>query len=63
MSSHQSITVKQGVCHTMALPFTWKRILRWKKNYGNSYISPCKNIIVKKIPWKETKMFQDIITL
>jgi hypothetical protein len=36
---------KQGVCHTVALPFTFKkRILRQKKNYGNSNISPCKNL-------------------
>jgi hypothetical protein len=35
----------QGVCHTMALPFTLNSILRQKKkNYGNSNISPCKNI-------------------
>jgi hypothetical protein len=39
---------KQGVCHTVALPFTLKRILRQKKNYGNSNISPCKNIFFKK---------------
>jgi len=32
----------------VALPFTLKRILRQKKNYGNSNISPCKNIIFKK---------------
>jgi hypothetical protein len=35
---------QQGVCHTMALPFTLKCILRPKKNYENSNISPCKNI-------------------
>jgi hypothetical protein len=30
----------------MALPFTLKiSILRQKKNYGNSNISPCKNIL------------------
>jgi hypothetical protein len=39
---------KQWVCHTVALPFTLKSILRQKKNYGNSNISPCKNIIFKK---------------
>jgi hypothetical protein len=27
---------KQGVSHNVALPFTLKRILRHKKNYGNS---------------------------
>jgi predicted Zn-ribbon and HTH transcriptional regulator len=32
----------------VAMPFTLKRILRQKKNYGNSNISPCKNIIFKK---------------
>ncbi len=41
---------KQGVCHIVALPFTIfkKSILRQKMNYGNSNISPCKNIIFKK---------------
>jgi len=39
---------KQGVCHTMALPFTLKSILRQKKNYENSNISPGKNIICQK---------------
>jgi len=43
-----SFKQKQGVCHTMALPFTLKSILRQKKNYGNSNISPCKNITFKK---------------
>ncbi len=40
--------LEQGVCHTMALPFTLKSILSQKKNYENSTISPCKNIIFKK---------------
>jgi len=39
---------KQGVHHTVALPITLKSILRQKKNYVNSNISPCKNIIVIK---------------
>jgi hypothetical protein len=37
----------------VALPFTLKNIIRPKKkekeNYRNSIISPCKNIIFKKI--------------
>jgi hypothetical protein len=37
-----------GVCHNVALPFTLKSILRQKKNYGNSNISPFKNIIFNK---------------
>jgi hypothetical protein len=47
---------KQGVCHTVALPFTLKSILRQKKNYGNSNISPCKKYNLKKNPLKETKI-------
>ncbi len=39
----------EGVCHTVALPFTLKSMLRQKKNYENSNISPSKNIIFKKI--------------
>jgi hypothetical protein len=38
----------QGVCHTVALPFTLNSISRQKKNYENSDISPCKTIIFKK---------------
>jgi hypothetical protein len=32
----------------VALPFTLKSILRQKKNYRNSNISQCKNIVFKK---------------
>jgi hypothetical protein len=49
--------------HTVALPFTLKSILRQKKNYGNSNISPWKNYNLQKNPLKETKILQDIITL
>jgi hypothetical protein len=60
----KTITNKQWVCHTLALPFTLKNILRQKKkNYENSNISTCKNIIFKKLPLKETKILQAIITL
>jgi hypothetical protein len=43
--------MKQGVHHTMALPFALKSILsrQKKKNYGNSNISPCKKYNNKKI--------------
>jgi hypothetical protein len=44
----------------MALPFTLKVSEgKRKKNYGNSNISPCKNILIFKN--KETKILQDII--
>jgi hypothetical protein len=37
-----------GVSHCVTLPFAWISILRQNKNYENSNISPCKNIIFKK---------------
>jgi hypothetical protein len=51
---------QQGVCHTVALPFIFKNIFFGKKkNYENSNISPCKNIIFQK----SSKRNQDITTL
>jgi hypothetical protein len=47
----------------LALPFTLKSILRKKKNYENSNISPCKNIIFKRNLLKEIKTLRDVITL
>jgi hypothetical protein len=43
-----TVKINEGVCHTMALPFTLKSILGEKQNYENSNISPCKNRIFKK---------------
>jgi hypothetical protein len=40
---------KHGVCHTVALQFTLKSILRQKKNYENSDISMCKKYNLQKI--------------
>jgi hypothetical protein len=41
----------------MALPFTLKKHIKAKEEYGNSiYISPCKIIIKKKNPLKETNL-------
>ncbi len=51
------VIFKQGVCHTLALSFTLKSVLRQKKNYRNSNISSCKNIIFKK----SSKILQNII--
>jgi hypothetical protein len=48
LDTHRVSLKKQGVGHTVALPLTFLSILRRKKNYGNSNISPCKNIIFKK---------------
>jgi hypothetical protein len=49
---------------TALATFTLKLMLIMQmKNYGNSNISPCKNIIFKKSSTKKTKILQDIITL
>jgi hypothetical protein len=58
---HHQRKLKQGVCHSVALPFTLKCILRQKKNYGNSNISPCKNIIFKKSSKRKPKSFKILI--
>jgi len=55
---------QEGVSHTVALPFTLNPILKakeelWKLKYFHHAI----NIIFKKNPLKETKIFQDFITL
>jgi hypothetical protein len=43
----------------VVLPFTLKlSILRQKKSYGNSNISPCKNIIFKQ---KKPKSFKILL--
>jgi hypothetical protein len=49
---------KQGVCHSVALPFTLKSILRQEKNYGNSNILPCKKYNLQKILQKKPKLFK-----
>jgi hypothetical protein len=43
---------------TVALPFTLTSLLRPMKNYGNSNISPCKNIIFKKSSKRNQKSFE-----
>jgi hypothetical protein len=43
------------VCHIVALQFTFKSILRQKKNYDNANISPFKNIIFKTILLKKNQ--------
>jgi hypothetical protein len=53
---------KKGVFHTVALPFTIQSILMKIKNYGNSNISPSKDIIFKESS-KESNILQDIETL
>jgi hypothetical protein len=45
---------KQGV----ALPLTLKGLVRQKRNYGNSNISSCKNIVFKKFFQRNQKSFK-----
>jgi len=53
--------IKQGMCHTVAsLAIHIITYLKAKKNYGNSNISPCKNIIFKKILFKKPKSFKTL---
>jgi hypothetical protein len=57
--------LKQGVCRTVALAFTFKSTLRQKKNYGNSNISLCKNIMFKKTSKRNqnpSRYYNSIIT-
>jgi hypothetical protein len=63
MTTHEK---QQGMCHTLSrlAICIFKSILRLKKNYGNSNISPCNKLYnFQKNPLKETKILQDIITL
>jgi hypothetical protein len=43
------------VSHCVALALTLTGILRQKKNSANSNISPCKNIIFKKVLQKKSQ--------
>jgi hypothetical protein len=47
--------------HHVALPFTLKRIVRQKENYGDSNISPCKDIIFPKSSKKKPKSFKILL--
>jgi hypothetical protein len=51
---------KQGVCHTVALPFTLKSILRKKNNYQIIHHAKIQS---SQNPLNETKILQDGITL
>jgi hypothetical protein len=50
----------EGVCHIVALPFTFffvKKYLKTiRKDYGNSNISPCKKYNLQTNPLKQTKI-------
>jgi hypothetical protein len=65
MARNQSNTFKTRVfvSHYGLAIYIKKYLKAKKRNYGNSNISPCKIIIFKRNPLKETKILQEIITL
>jgi hypothetical protein len=54
---------KQGLCHTVALPFTLKRYLKAKRRIMEIQIFHHAKMQSSKKSSKETKVLQDIITL
>jgi hypothetical protein len=54
-----SVKKKGCVTDTVALPFRFKSILRQKKNYENSNISPSKNNIIVQKTKKSSKRNQN----
>ncbi len=55
--------IKQGVCHTLALPFTLKRYLKAKEELWKLKYFTMQEYNLKKKPLKETEILQDIIAL
>jgi hypothetical protein len=56
--------IQQGVCHTMALPFTLKSILiRQKEDLWKFKYFTMQKYNLQKNPFKETKILKNIITL
>jgi hypothetical protein len=65
MARNQSNTFKTRVFAShYGVAIYIKKYLKAKKKFnGNSNVSPCKIIIFKRNPPKETKILQDIINL
>jgi hypothetical protein len=57
---HQSTQIQQGVCHTVALPFTLKKYLKAKEVLWKLKYFTMENIIFKNT-LKENKILQGII--
>jgi hypothetical protein len=51
--------INKGLCHTVALPFTLKSILRQKKNYGNSNIFIMQKCNLPKVLYKNQNPSRD----
>jgi hypothetical protein len=52
---------QQGVCHTVALPFTFKKYLKTKEELWKLKYLTMQKYNLPKIVLKETKILQDII--
>jgi hypothetical protein len=57
------ISLTRGVSHCGLAIYIEKHHKAKEQYYGNSNISPCKNIIFRNSSKKKTKVLQDIITL
>jgi len=53
--------LKQGACHTAALPFTLKKYFKAKENLCKLKYFTMQKYNFQKNPLKETKILQDII--
>jgi hypothetical protein len=53
--------MKQGVCHTVALPFTLKKYLKAKEELWKMKYFTMQKYNLPKHPLKTTKILQDII--
>ncbi len=56
-------SIKQGVCHIVALPFTLEKYLKEKEDLWKLKYFTMQKSNLQKNPPKETKILQDIITL
>jgi hypothetical protein len=54
---------KQGVCHTVALPYTLKICFKAKEELRKFKYFTIQKYNLQKNPLKESKILQDIITL
>jgi hypothetical protein len=53
---------KQGVCHSVTLPFALKKYLKAKEEVRRFKYFTMQKYNLQKNPLKETKILQDIIT-
>jgi len=62
-NKYSPIILKQGVCHTVALPFTLKKVSEGRRSSMEIQIFHHAKIYLQKNPLKDTKILQAIVTL